>query len=77
MAGVAVNAPDVWLVVSESTPVYSADGELVGTIEPGDSYGVVLVEDGWALLATDSDEQVWLQLGSSVELIGGGEDQSA
>jgi len=62
--------------VGQSTPVYSADGELVGTIEPGASYEVILVEDGWALVATDSDDQVWLELGSGVELISDGEDES-
>jgi hypothetical protein len=78
VAGVAVTAPDVWLVVSESTPVYSADdGEPVGTIEPGDSYEVVLVEDGWALVVNGSDEQVWLELGSSVELFVGRGSESA
>jgi hypothetical protein len=65
------------LIVTASTPIFTVDGQPLGEIQPGDAYEVVLVEDGWALVAFDVESLYWIELGAGVDLVGVGEDESA
>ncbi len=64
----------VAVVGADPVPTYSVDGEPLGEIEPGASYAVLLVEDGWALALSDSGALFWLELGDDVETIAPSDD---
>lgn len=65
----------VLLTVATATPIFTVDGQPLGEIQPGDVYQVIVVEDGWALVALDGESVYWLELGPGVELVGAEEDE--
>jgi hypothetical protein len=54
----------------EPVAVFSVEGELLGYLESGESYTVITVEDGWALVVDDDPEwPMWVWLDPASDLI--------
>lgn len=59
------------LNVLEPTPIYSNSGDVIGEVSPGDSYTVLAIEDGAALVvgSAEASEPFWIELDYRVELV--------
>ena len=68
---------EIWVVVDEPSPVFSTEGDYLGDAERGESFEVILIEEGWVLAAIDPQWPFWLQLGPGVDLIGSSQQEPA